>query len=304
MPRPVLGITGGTGFVGRTLIATARAAGHKVHALTRRPQPKARGLRWIEGALDQPYSLAQLAEGVDAIIHVAGVVNAPDRAGFRAGNIDGTLAMVEAAKAAGVRRFVHVSSLSAREPGLSNYGWSKARAEQVVAASGLDWTSVRPPAVYGPGDYEMLELFRMAKRGLVLLPPEGRLSVIEVSDLARLLLALVPAEETLAETFEPDDGVEGGWRHRDFGRAIGAAVGRRVVTLSAPRPMLALASRADRMLRKGKAKLTSDRVNYFCHPDWVSTADKKPPRWLWVPKVETRAGLARTAAWYRGEGVL
>lgn len=304
MAKAVLGITGGTGFVGKTLIATARAAGHKVHALTRKPQPRARGLRWIEGALDRPDSLAQLAEGVDAIIHVAGVVNAPDREGFRAGNVDGTLAMVEAAKAAGVRRFVHVSSLAAREPELSLYGWSKARAEQIVAASGLDWTSVRPPAVYGPGDYEMLELFRMAKRGLVLLPPEGRLSVIEVSDLARLLLALVPAEETLAETYESDDGKEGGWRHKEFGRAIGAAVGKRVATISAPRPILSLASKADRMLRRGKAKLTPDRVNYFCHPDWVCTAERRPPRWLWTPRVETRGGLARTAEWYRAQGVL
>ena len=304
MGKAVLGVTGGTGFVGRTLIATARAAGHKVHALTRRPQKAVRGVRWIEGALDRPASLAQLAEGVDAIIHVAGVVNAPDRAGFRAGNVEGTLAMVEAAKAAGVRRFVHVSSLAAREPELSDYGWSKAQAERVVRASGLDWTMVRPPAIYGPGDFEMLELFRMAKRGLVLLPPEGRLSVIEVSDLTRLLLALAPAEETLAETFEPDDGVEGGWRHRDFGRAIGAAVGKRVATIAAPRAVLSAAAWADRKLRQGQAKLTPDRVNYFCHPDWVATPERRPPRCLWTPRVETRAGLKRTAEWYRAEGVL
>src|SRR3546814_20287384 len=116
---------------------------------------------------------------------------APDRAGFVAGTIEGTRAIVAAAERANVRRFVHVSSLAAREPALSVYGWSKAEAEKVVEASALDWVMVRPPAIYGPGDMEMRDLFRLARWGIALLPPPGKLSVIEVSDLARLLLALV-----------------------------------------------------------------------------------------------------------------
>src|SRR3546814_6181522 len=73
-------------------------------------------------------------------------------------------------------------SLAAREPHLSHYGWSKYKAERIVMASGLDWTIIRPPAIYGPADTEMLELFRLASRRLMLLPPGGRLSVIEVSE--------------------------------------------------------------------------------------------------------------------------
>ena len=88
-----------------------------------------------------------------------------------------------------MRRFIHVSSLSAREPALSDYGWSKAKSERLVAASGLDWTIIRPPAVYGPGDRETFELFKMARRGIVALPPRGRFSVIHVEDLCRLILA-------------------------------------------------------------------------------------------------------------------
>src|SRR3546814_8906938 len=87
------------------------------------------------------------------------------------------MAVVDAMRQRGVRRLIHVSSLSAREPGLSDYGWSKELAERHVKASGLDWTIIRPPAIYGPGDREMLELFRMAKRGFMLMPPGGRLSV-------------------------------------------------------------------------------------------------------------------------------
>ena len=132
----------------------------------------------------------RLVDGADAIIHVAGTISATNAAAFKKGNITGTLAMLAAATAGGVQRFVHVSSLAAREPKLSLYGGSKAKAEELVHSSGLDWAIVRPPAVYGPGDKETLELFRMAKLGLMLMPPKGRVSLLHVDDLARLLLVL------------------------------------------------------------------------------------------------------------------
>lgn len=275
-----------------------------MRALTRRPQPDEPHVLWIDGALDRQGSLAALVEGAEAVIHVAGVINAPDRAGFHAGNVAGTAAIVAAARDKGIRRFLHVSSLAAREPGLSDYGWSKAESEEVVKTSGLDWTIVRPPAIYGPGDREMLELFRMAAKGVVLLPPGGRLSLIEVGDLARLMLDLIPAPESHGRTYEPDDGVAQGWDHRDFARALGQAVGRPILPLSTPAALLRAASRIEAFARPGRAKLTADRVRYFCHPDWVVSGHAFPPPDIWVPKVETRAGLKATADWYRAEGWL
>ncbi|MBK8630550.1 MAG: NAD(P)H-binding protein [Sphingomonadales bacterium] len=297
-----LAITGGTGFVGSTLIRLALEQGHGVRALARRPQPAQPGVTWVPGALDDPASLTALMDGADAVIHVAGVVNTPTRAGFIAGNITGTEAMLAAATQAGVRRFIHVSSLTAREPALSVYGWSKAEAEARVAASGLDWTMVRPPAIYGPGDLDQLDLFKSTRFGIMPLPPHGRLSLIEVSDLARLLLALIPAPETFGHIYEADDGAPGGWTHEDYGRAIGAAMGRRVLALSMPGFFLRLGARADRLWRGDKAKLTADRAAYFCHPDWVITPAARPPASLWTPQVETQSGLKATADWYRTNG--
>lgn len=297
-----LAVTGGTGFVGRRLIARLVAAGHRVAALARRPQAEVAGVEWIAGALDTPDALAALVARADAVIHVAGLVNAADRAGFAAGNIAGTEAMLAATAAAGIRRFIHVSSLAAREPGLSDYGWSKAGAEDAVRASDLAWTMVRPPAIYGPGDTEMLELFRMAKRGLVALPPGGRLSVIHVDDLARLLLVLAESGEARRETLEPDDGVREGWDHRDLARAIGVAVGRKVVPLPVPGALLRIGAFADGLVRRKAAKLTPDRVRYFRHPDWV--ARTRPSESLWQPQITTPAGLKATAEWYRAEGWL
>lgn len=300
-----IAITGATGFVGAEVLEQALSDGLRVNALTRRAQPPRAKLKWVHGSLEDAAALDTLVRDVDAVIHIAGVVNAPDRDGFEAGNARGTMAVVDAMRKRGIKRLVHVSSLAAREPGLSDYGWSKELAEKHVKASGLDWTIVRPPAIYGPGDKEMLELFRMAKRGIMMLPPGGRLSVIHVGDLAALLLALSgERENSLTRTYEVDDGTPGGWDHKDFGQAIGRAVGRSVKTLATPEWLLTIAARADRLVRGRHAKLTPDRVDYFCHPDWVVGKRRQPPRRLWLPQVKTEDGLSATVAAYRLRGWL
>jgi nucleoside-diphosphate-sugar epimerase len=298
----ILAITGGTGFVGRRVIDRALAAGYQVRALTRRAQPPRDGVTWVEGALDRPDALATLAANADAMIHVAGVVNAPTRDGFVAGNIDGTAAVIAATVGAGVDRFVHVSSLSAREPGLSMYGWSKAEAERLVEASQLEWTIVRPSGVYGPGDTELRDMFKAATFGLALLPPRGTVSLLEVDDLATLLLALATRPGSRA-VYEVDDGTP--WTHAALAQAIGRAVGRRrVLAIHLPRALMMIGARLDRRLRGPGAKLTADRVGYLAHPDWTARADHRPPAALWTPATATTAGLAATAAWYRANGLL
>jgi nucleoside-diphosphate-sugar epimerase len=298
-----IAITGATGFVGGTLVTLALAAGHEVRALTRRPQHPREGVTWIAGALDTTDALAALVTGADIVIHVAGITNAPDRDSFWAGNVDGTATVVAAAQAAGKPRFVHVSSLAAREPALSMYGASKAAAEDIVAASALPWSMVRPAAIYGPG--ELLDLFRMAARGFVLLPPAGgRASIIGVADLGRLLLALAEPEAPTQVIYEPDDGRAGGWDNAELACEVGKAVGRRVRIIHTPRLIMQALSSLDRLIRGRKALLTPDRVSYFCHPDWTIDPARRPPPVLWEPQVETAQGLAATAAWYRAQGLL
>lgn len=298
-----LAITGGTGFVGRHLLRLAIGTGYDVRALTRGWKPPEDEIAWIDGALDRPDSLAKLAGGADAVIHVAGLISG-SKAGFESVNVAGTAAMIDAARKAGVRRFIHISSLAARVPELSQYGWSKARSERLVAASGLDWTIIRPPAVYGPGDRETLEFFKLARRGFVPLPPSGAISLIHVEDLCRLILAVIDEPETHSELYEPDDGADGGWPHRQFAKSLARILGRRAATVPMPRRMLHGLARIDALLRRDGAKLTVDRVNYFCHPDWVTTAERRPPAALWQPRIPTERGLAETAEWYRDQGWL
>jgi nucleoside-diphosphate-sugar epimerase len=156
---------------------------------------------------------------------------------------------------------------------------------------------VRPPAIYGPRDTEMLELFRAAARVGVVPVPAGRASLLHVDDLARLLLALVPAGVASGQVLAPDDGRDGGWAHGEMARAIGVAVGRRVRVITVPGWALRLGARVDRLVRGGGAKLTPDRAAYMAHPDWVVDPGLRPDPGLW------RAEIA-TAAWYRAAGWL
>ena len=294
----IVALTGATGFVGRVTLDLLRAQGHMVRALVRRPQPAREGVTWIAGDLAAP---GDLMRGAEVLIHVAGVVNAPDRAGFAAGNVDGTRTVLAAAGRASVSRVVHVSSLAAREPGLSDYGWSKAEAERLVQGSPLAWTIVRPPAVYGPGDADQADIWRLARRGLALLPPPGRMSAIMVDDLAALLVTL--AERGGARTiYEADDGTA--MSHADYARAIGRALGRRVVTVPLPAALLRLGARIDRRARGPRARLTLDRAGYLAHPDWSVDPAKRPPPELWTPRIPLDEGMAATAAWYRAQGLL
>jgi len=300
-----LALTGGTGFVGQAVLDEAARRGLRLRALARREQAPREGVEWIAGDLGAPAALDELLAGCDGVLHIAGVVNAVDAAGFHLGNVAGTQNVVDAARRAGVARFIHTSSLAAREPQLSDYGHSKRLAEAVVQAGGQDWTIVRPPAVYGPRDTEILQLFRAARWHFVPMPPEGRSSIIHVDDLARLLLDLpAAAPATAAQILEPDDGNVGGWSHRDLAQAIGGAVGKRVWAPHVPRAVLAGAARLDALLRGAQAKLTPDRARYIAHPDWVCDPARNVPADVWQAEIGAEQGMAQTANWYRRHGWL
>ncbi|MGB7406357.1 MAG: NAD(P)H-binding protein [Pacificimonas sp.] len=298
-----LAITGGTGFVGRHLLDLAIADVHHVRALTRRDQSARKGVTWIKGDLSD---VGALCEGADAVVHVAGVVNARDEAGFRAGNVDGTATVIAAAEAARVSRFVHVSSLAAREPELSRYGASKAAADALVRESDLDWTILRPPAVYGPGETERLDIYRLAQKGLGVAPGRGRFSLIYVTDLARALLALATSAAGIGETYEIEDGT-GGLDHASFARLVGRGVGRDVRVATLPLAALSVGAALDGLRARiagGLPKLSRDRARYIAHPDWTASVDPLVQLGIWSPEVDPEVGIARTATWYREKGLI
>jgi nucleoside-diphosphate-sugar epimerase len=147
----------------------------------------------------------------------------------------------------------------------------------------------------------MFELFRAAKLGVVPVPAGGRASLIHVEDLARLLLALIPAGPRVnGACFEPDDGVPGGWANADLARAIGAAMGRRVAVLNLPPPL-----RASRGWTPARAQGQAHHGPRGLHdPPRLGGQPRSRRAGAVAARVESRAGLAATAEWYRAEGWL
>src|SRR2546423_1581472 len=151
----LVALTGGTGFVGRHVAATLGARGHRVRVLAREPA-RARFLseqpvEIVAGGLTDRAALNRLAGGADAVIHLVGIIVEQSAQTFTAVHVAGTEALLAAARQAGVRRFVHMSAVGARdEPGATSYHRTKRRAEQLVRDSGLSHAIFRPSIINGP----------------------------------------------------------------------------------------------------------------------------------------------------------
>ncbi|MEE8443708.1 MAG: NAD-dependent epimerase/dehydratase family protein [Alphaproteobacteria bacterium] len=310
----LVALTGITGFIGGHLARGLADAGWRVRALARREVPPdlARRVEVVHGALEDEASLAALVEGAGAVVHCAGAIKARSRGEFLATNATGTGNLAAAAAAARrPPRFVLLSSLAAREPALSDYTYSKREGERELAARGaaLDWTILRLPAVYGPGDRATLAIFRQARYGVAFLPGPraGRFSMIYVADLVDAVVRLLEARAGAGATMEIDDGCSGGYTWRRIAVIAAAASGRKIVCIHLPRSLVLAVSAVNRMRCHftGAAPLiTPGKVRELYHTDWVCRDDGPIGRVGWRPAVTAEDGFARTVAWYRNEGWL
>lgn len=307
-------LTGANGFLGRALTEHLLASGWQVRALLRRPAPDlaAMGVIPVPGALEQRESLDRLVEGADAVVHCAGLVKARNRAEFLAVNVEGTARAAEAAAACPrPPRFLLISSLAAREPSVSPYAASKRGAEQALAAHGgaLEHCTLRPPAIYGPGDRATLPLFRQLARGFLFVPrvPEARLSLLHVTDLAAAVERLLAGDAWAGGTLEVDDGRTGGYGWGDLVEAAARHTGRRVRPVAVSRGLLWGPAQVNQWLGgvRGRATYyTPDKLNEFFHPDWVARTSTDGPLGDWRARFTFETGFPATLAWYRAEGWL
>jgi uncharacterized protein YbjT (DUF2867 family) len=300
----LVAITGATGFAGRHAVDALLGRGYRLRALVR--NKAAAGLpaavATVTGDLSDRSALGQLLEGADAAVHLAGALAAFDRQGYFNVNALGTGALVEAAVAAGTRRFVHISSLAAREPQLSHYAASKRAAEEAVQrAAGA--VIIRPPAVYGPGDKGTLPLIRELTRPVAAIPgrPDARFSLIHARDLARIIAASI--EGTEQGIHEVSDARPGGYGWADLIGAASALRGAPVRPLFLPRAVpWAVALGAEALARlKGRPGLVNrSKIAELYHPDWVC----REGTLALADPIGFEQGLAETVAWYREAGWL
>lgn len=161
-------VTGATGYIGGYVSRRLLAEGHEVVGLARRAAAQdPAGTRSAPGDVSTGEGLAAAMRGVDAVIHLVGIIAEQRGATFENVHVDGTRNVLAAAAAAGVARFVHMSALGAHAQAESSYQRTKGAAEELVRASGLDWTIMRPSLVIGVGD----AFFGQTLKQLVTLPP-------------------------------------------------------------------------------------------------------------------------------------
>jgi NADH dehydrogenase len=168
-------VTGASGFIGQPLVRRLLAGGHALRALVRRipDGPAATGLEYVQGDMTDHAALDGACVGMDAIVHLACATGVADPVIVRAVNVDGTRALLESAKRHGVRRFVFVSTISATRERMGPYGQTKLEGEKMVAASGLEWVTVRPSLVYGSAALGLFATLAAYLRSLPVVPVIG-----------------------------------------------------------------------------------------------------------------------------------
>ncbi|MDX2004582.1 MAG: complex I NDUFA9 subunit family protein [Meiothermus sp.] len=158
-------LIGGSGFVGGYLSRHLIEKNHEVTVLSRGGTGSAR-VRHVAGDVIKNQGLLEAAQGQDAIIYLVGIIRESERQSFQEAHVTGVRNTIAAAKAAGVRRFVHMSALGASRGTGSRYFETKAEAEELLQASGLDWTILRPSLIFGLGD----DFFGGVLKGLIRAP--------------------------------------------------------------------------------------------------------------------------------------
>lgn len=202
-------VTGASGFVGSHLVNKLAARGTSVRALIRNPDKAGRlpeGVEAARGDISDRESLVRAASGCEAVIHLVGIIQEGPGYTFRSVHVEGTGNMLAAAKEAGtVRHFIYQSSLGTSKDAKGGYFRTKYQAEELVKASGLDYTVTRPSIIYGPGgDFitKMVQLFRQGPVVPIIGSGEGRLQPVFIDDLTEAIAKVVLNPEYFGRTLE------------------------------------------------------------------------------------------------------
>jgi nucleoside-diphosphate-sugar epimerase len=253
----------------------------------------------FEGDLSNPRALQRLVADCDAVVHCAGAVRGNSQADFDRVNVAGTAALLAAARAqAHPPRLLLLSSLAAREPQLSWYAHSKREGETLLEhAADLDWVILRPPAVYGPGDREMLPVFQSMRRGIAQVPgsPAARTSLIHVEDLVAAILACLRSPATTGQTLTLCDGKANGYNWREMADLAAQQWSRPVRVWPVPRWLLDSVAALNSGIAgiTGRAPmLTPAKLRELRHEDWVVDNSAITSATGWMPEVGLPAGLA------------
>jgi len=326
----LVAVTGATGFLGSHLTERLVRDGHRVRILARDPA-KAEALRRtvsggiVLGDITDPSALAALVEGADTVFHLVSnfrTASGPPSS-YRAVNLQGTVTALDAARAAGVRRFVHCSTIgvhghvratpgdewSPYAPG-DLYQETKMQAEQACFAEarrgGMEIVIVRPCSIYGPGDLRMLKMFKMLRNGRFFLlgPCRENFHAVYIDDLVEGFLLAMRTPDISGEAF-----IIGGPEYlplREYLATAARAVGARPPALRFPyAPFYAAAAVCEAIcVPLGlEPPLHRRRVRFFRN-NRAFSIEKARAVLGYAPAVDLEEGMKRTVLWYRENGYL
>lgn len=323
-----MAVTGAAGFIGGHLAAALSARGDEVRALVRKPE-QAGALAGVAqvtaGEVTEPGCLAPVMEGCDAAVHLVSdfrtAANPPERSW--AINVGGTQHALDAARAAGVRRFVYCSTIGVhghvrQTPATENapyapgdvYQETKVAAEQAcreqIDRGGMEIVIARPASVYGPGDLRMLKMFRMLSRRLFLQagPARENFHAVYIDDLVDGFLRLIDTPGIGGQTFIL--GGPGYLPLADYIATAAKAVGAPPPWLRIPYgPLYALSAVAETACRPFgiEPPLHRRRVRFFRN-NRAFDIGKARDLLGYAPRVDLAEGMQRTVRWYREQGLL
>lgn len=321
-----IGVTGAAGFIGGHVLSAVLNAGMRPVAVVRPGTDRARlsvpeaEIRSAD-LLDEG-ALARAFEGLEGVIHLAALTRARNESEFLRANADGVARAARAFES--VRpdgTFVYVSSLAAagpssaeaavdeeaRERPVTPYGRSKLAGETALRETvrTLDWCIVRPPIVYGPGERDMLEMFRMATRGVVPVtgPTGARYSIVHAEDLARGILAAFSRRSRTSRVFNIAEPTAYTWP--EIAARIGRAVGRDPWCPRIPTPLAWVIAAGGSLVKPFMARpplVTLDKIPEIVAPGWVCAVDRARRELGFETTITLDEGARGTAAWYRERG--
>lgn len=326
---PAVFVTGANGFVGSHLARALCAAGHPVRALVRKTADRSRvadlNIDWIEGDLNDRAALARGCDGANWIIHVAGKIKAPDLAAYRAANVGGTVNLLDVAEKSGspLERFVYISSQAAGGPAPNGhprvesdpnspttpYGVSKLEGELAVLARAkrLPVAVVRPPAVYGPGDTEVLGFFQAVNWHIkpMFKNPPVRVSLVHITDLVDGIMLAAASPRANGETFFIAED-----RHYDLSAIedmMQDALGIWAIRVRIPKALLlSIAGISEWVGKIGgfTPKLNRHKAHDFLQNDWTCSIAKAERELGYHSRIPFADGARQTVLWYRENGWL
>jgi uncharacterized protein YbjT (DUF2867 family) len=288
-------VTGANGFVGRNLVGRLRKDGIAVRALVRNPAKAARlrdlGAELAEGDISNPSSLEMAMQGCKKVIHLVGIIQEAPGVTFKGVHIDGTRNMLDAAKKAGVKQFFLQSALGTRPNAKSQYHRTKWEAEELVRASGLPFTILRPSLIYGPGDLFTIRLAETIKISPVL-PVIGtgqsKVQPIFIDDVNECIRKISTSDSYLNEMYEIGGPEQ--LTYEEVTKAIAAALGIKRPTVHMPMFfMRTMAKVAETMLPK--PPVTMDQLIMLQEDNVCDMRDIREV--FGIEPVKFREGLAK-----------